>query len=114
VHHEHPNDDECMVYVHAKGANFTTPHPLSQSKMLFPAVAAWHAMRTSGRESASSDPRLAWTVDLWDRMTASFNPTLSNLNDLNASSESRDQVSDKKIKLSHATTELTVEDTDTN
>jgi hypothetical protein len=98
-----------MVYVHAKGANFTVPHLLSQAKELFPAVAAWHVMRTSGRESASSDPRLAWTVDLWDRMTASFNPTLSNLNDLNTLSELRNQVSNKKIKLSHATTELIVE-----
>jgi hypothetical protein len=42
-------------------------------------------------------------------MTASFNPTLSDLNDLNMLSELRDQVSNKKIKLSHATAELTVE-----
>jgi hypothetical protein len=86
-----------MVYVHAKGTNFTTPHPLSQAKELFPAVVAWHVMRTSGRESASGNPRLAWTVDLWDRMTASFNPTLSDLNDLNTLSELRNQVSNEKI-----------------
>ncbi len=109
MHHEHPNNDEYVVYVHAKGANFNMPHPLSQAKELSPAVVAWHVMRTSGRESASSDPRLAWTVDLWDRMTASFNPTLSDLNNLNILSELRNQVSNKKMKLSHATTELTVE-----
>jgi hypothetical protein len=97
VHHECPNNNEHVVYIHTKGTNFTTPCPLSQAKELFPAVAAWHVMRTSGRESASSDPRLAWTVDLWDRMTASFNPTPFDLSDLNTSSELRDQVSNKKI-----------------
>jgi hypothetical protein len=112
MHHEHPNNDKHMVHVHTKGANLTMPYPLSQAKELFPAVVAWHVMRTSGRESASSNPRVAWTVDLWDRMTASFNPTLSDLsdlNDLNMLSELRNQVSNKKIKLSHATAELTVE-----
>jgi hypothetical protein len=98
-----------MVCVHTKGANFAMPHPLSQAKELFPAVVAWRVMRTSGGESASGDPRLAWTVDLWDRMTASFDPTLSDLNDLNTLSESLNQVSNEKIKLSHATTESTVE-----
>jgi hypothetical protein len=42
-------------------------------------------------------------------MTALFNPTLPDLNDLNTLSKSRDQVSDKKIKSSHATAESTVE-----
>jgi hypothetical protein len=70
MHHECPNDDKHMVYVHAKGTNLTMPCPHSQAKESFPAVLAWHVMQTSGRESASSNPRLAWTVDLWDRMTA--------------------------------------------
>jgi hypothetical protein len=109
MHHEHPNNDECMVYVHAKGANLTAPCPHSQAKESFPEVLAWHVMRTSGRELASSDPRLAWTVDLWDRMTTSFNPTLPDLNDPNMSSMLRNQVSDKKIKSSHVTAESTVE-----
>jgi hypothetical protein len=42
-------------------------------------------------------------------MTALFNPTPPNLNDLNILSKLRDQVSNKKIESSHATTELTVE-----
>jgi hypothetical protein len=111
MHHEHPtnNDEHVMVYIHTKGANLTTPCPHSQAKELFPAVLAWHAMRTSGGESASSNLRLAWTVDLWDRMTASFNPTPPDLNDLSMSSKLCNQVSNKKIKSSHATAELTVE-----
>jgi hypothetical protein len=105
MHHEHPNDDEHMVYIHTKGTNLTMPCPDSQAKESFPAVLAWHVMQTtSGRESASSNPRLAWTVDLWDRMTASVNPTLPDLNDLNTSSNSRGQVSDKK--LNHLTQPL--------
>jgi hypothetical protein len=72
-----------MVHVNTKGTNLTMPCPHSQAKELFPAVLAWHVMQTSGRKFASSNPRLAWTVDLWARMTASSNPTLSDLNDLN-------------------------------
>jgi hypothetical protein len=40
THHEHPSNDEHVVCIHAKGANFTLPCPLSQAKELFPAVAA--------------------------------------------------------------------------
>jgi hypothetical protein len=41
-------------------------------------------------------------------MTASFNPTLPDLNDLNLLSKSCDQVRDLKKKSSHTTAELTV------
>jgi hypothetical protein len=42
-------------------------------------------------------------------MTKLFNPTLPDLNDPNTLSKSRNQVSNEKIKSSHATAELTVE-----
>jgi hypothetical protein len=95
AHHACPNNNKHVGCIHPKGTNLTIPHPHSQAKELFPAVLAWHVMRTSSGESASGNRRLAWTVDLWDRMTASFNPTLPDPNDLNMSSKLRNQVSNK-------------------
>jgi predicted aspartyl protease len=66
-------------------------------------------MQTMGRASAADprfgNPRLAWTVDFWDRMIA---PS-PDLNDLNILSNLRNQMSNKKSKLTHATTEVVVE-----
>ena len=96
LHHALPNNDEYIVYIHCKYTNFTTPYPFSQAKELFPAIITWHVMQTMGRASIVhprfGNPRLAWTVDFWDRMKA---PS-PDLNDLNMLSNPRDQMSNKK------------------
>lgn len=61
----------------------------------FPAVTAHHGMPIAGREI--THPKSAWTVDFCNRMRCEpFNPTLSNPNKLNVSSDSRNQVSNNK------------------
>jgi hypothetical protein len=67
-------------------------------------------MCTSGRGIAHprfGDPHLAWTVDFWDNMTAPYDAS-ADLNDLNILSNLRNQVSNKKAKLTHAITEVIV------
>ena len=98
-----------MVYILNTSTNLTLPYPYTQAKELFPAIMAYHQIATSGRAAAHprfGNPRLAWAVDFWDRMTA---PLPSNLNDINILSNLRNQVSNKKVKTTHFTTELIVE-----
>jgi hypothetical protein len=104
-----------MVHVNRRIDHAIVQCPHSQAKELFPAMLAWHEMWTRGRSAAHPIcviPRLAWTVACWDRMTAPLNPpnpTLSDPNDLNILSNSRNTMSNKKMKLTHATTKLIVE-----
>ena len=109
LNHSHPNNDEYIVHILNKSTNLTLPYPYTQAKELFPAIMAYHQIATAGRAAAHprfGNPRLAWAVDFWDRMTA---PLPSNLNDINILSNLRNQVSNKKIKTTHFTTELIVE-----
>jgi phosphopantothenoylcysteine synthetase/decarboxylase len=55
------------------------------------------------------NPILAWTVDYYDVMTQPFTEPSASLHDINILSSLRNQVSNKKIKLTHPTTELIAE-----
>ena len=81
LNHEYPNNDEYIVHIFNKTTNTIIPYPHAQAKELFPAILAWHAIATVGRkyiiDPQFGNPRLAWTVDFWDRMTAPFVPSLN-------------------------------------
>jgi hypothetical protein len=87
---------------------------LSQAKELFPQATAWHAVMTTG--SKEDDPKLMWCSECWKAFKKT-SPRLkdepcgssSGLDDLNILSSLRDQVSNKKPKLKHASTKLIVE-----
>jgi hypothetical protein len=113
LHNALPNNNEYIVYIMHNTSQTVIPYPYSQAKELFPAILTWHQMWTSGRNVAHplyGNPKLAWTVDFWDRMIAPLDPNLLNLNnDQNILSKLRNVVTNKKTKLSHATTEIIVE-----
>jgi hypothetical protein len=95
-----------------KSDHAVVQYPYSQVKESFPSILAWHQMWTRGRNTAHpiyGNPRLAWTVPYWDRMTAPLPPQNIDRNDLHILSNLHNTSSNKKMKLSHSTTELIVE-----
>jgi hypothetical protein len=82
--------------------------PLAQAEDFFPTLIAWHIFMTSG--SNEMDPKLRWAVDHCSSITV---PILleNNTNiqqDLNILSNLRTHASNKRIKLTHLTTELII------
>jgi hypothetical protein len=66
-------------------------------------------MATTGRQVAHpiyGNPILAWMVDYYDVMIQPFMEPFASLQDINILSSLHNQVSNKKIKLAHPTTEL--------
>jgi hypothetical protein len=109
--------DDCITEVHWKHSDpiILKKYPLSQAKELFPSAIAWHTVMTSGSEE--DDPKLKWCLECWKAFKKTLprlkedepNGSSPSLNDLNILSSSRNQVSNKKPKLKHASTELIVE-----
>jgi hypothetical protein len=112
LHHPCPNNDEHTAHMNRRVDHAIIQCPYSQAKEFFPAMLAWHEMWTSGGSEAHpiyGNPRLAWTAAYWDRMTAPLTPPNPDPNDLNILSNLRDAASNRKMKLTHATTELIIE-----
>jgi hypothetical protein len=101
--------DDYLVTVHHRYSNPVriNNYPLAQAKDLFPTVIAHHIYMTSG--NTTSDPKLLWAVDLWRTMITPRNLRDDTQMDLNILSKLRTFNNNKKIKLTHLTTELIVE-----
>jgi hypothetical protein len=96
LHHPYPNNDECTVHMNRRVDHAIIQYPHSQAKEFFPAMLAWHEMWTGDRSEAHpiyGNPRLAWTVAYWDRMTAPLPPPNPDPNDLNILSNLRNAAS---------------------
>jgi hypothetical protein len=104
-----PTLDDYIVTIHYKYSNPVRMHdyPLAQAKDLFPTLIAHHIYMTSG--SNTSDPKLLWAVDLWRSITTPSNLEDNTYMDLSILSNLRTHASNKKVKLTHPTTELIVE-----